>query len=99
MSGFLFANNEAFGDIGATNYQWGMELISRLKKHPTVKVSEQFFQHESHGTVALQSWYFGLLHLTKRHNTEGVLWRFGMSYQAINFKDKFAKFDNHWSPV
>jgi mannose-6-phosphate isomerase-like protein (cupin superfamily) len=21
-----------------------------------------------------------------------------MSYQAINFKDKFAKFDNHWSP-
>jgi mannose-6-phosphate isomerase-like protein (cupin superfamily) len=22
----------------------------------------------------------------------------GMSYQPINFKDKFAKFDNHWSP-
>lgn len=21
-----------------------------------------------------------------------------MSYQAINFKDKFARFDNHWSP-
>lgn len=21
-----------------------------------------------------------------------------MNYQAINFKDKFAKFDNHWSP-
>jgi mannose-6-phosphate isomerase-like protein (cupin superfamily) len=21
-----------------------------------------------------------------------------MSYQPINFKDKFAKFDNHWSP-
>ncbi|MDF3125919.1 alpha/beta hydrolase-fold protein [Rheinheimera sp. 1928-s] len=63
---FSFANNEAFGDIGATNYQWGMELVSRLKKHPTVKVSEQFFQHESHGTVALQSWYFGLLHLNKK---------------------------------
>ncbi|MBU0912239.1 MAG: alpha/beta hydrolase [Gammaproteobacteria bacterium] len=63
---FSFANNEAFGDIGATNYQWGMELVSRLKKHPTVKVSEQFFQHESHGTVALQSWYFGLRHLNKK---------------------------------
>lgn len=63
---FSFANNEAFGDIGATNYQWGMELVSRLKKHPTVKVNEQFFQHESHGTVALQSWYFGLLHLNKK---------------------------------
>ncbi|MGY5796237.1 cupin domain-containing protein [Rheinheimera faecalis] len=21
-----------------------------------------------------------------------------MNYQAINFKDKFSKFDNHWSP-
>lgn len=62
---FSFANNEAFGEIGATNYQWGMELVSRLKKHPTVKVKEQFFPDESHGTVALQSWYFGLRHLNK----------------------------------
>lgn len=62
---FAFANNEAFGDIGATNYKWGMELVSRLKKHPTVQVAEQFFPNESHGTVALQSWYFGLRHLNK----------------------------------
>lgn len=62
---FSFADNEAFGDIGATNYKWGMELVTRLKTHPTVQVAEQFFPNESHGTVALQSWYFGLRHLNK----------------------------------
>ena len=65
---FSFANNHAFGKIGETNYQWGKAFVSRLEKHPSkqLQIKQQFFENESHGTVALQSWYFGLRYLNKR---------------------------------
>jgi predicted alpha/beta superfamily hydrolase len=60
-----FANNSALGDIGLTNRAWGNEFYLNLSKHSseTFSVKEQYFEQETHGTVALLSWYHGLRHL------------------------------------
>ncbi|QBG34738.1 hypothetical protein [Litorilituus sediminis] len=57
-----FANNQAFAEIGATNLQWGQAFSKRLEQNlsATFQVKSQYFAHESHGTVALLSWYHGL---------------------------------------
>jgi predicted alpha/beta superfamily hydrolase len=66
MSGdvyFTFANNAtAFGDIGKTNYQWGLAFADKLRNHPSKKltVKQRYFENETHGTVAALSWYYGL---------------------------------------
>lgn len=62
---FTFANNADFGEIGSTNKQWGYEFFDNLDKLSTgnFKATKRYFENESHGTVALQSWYFGFRHL------------------------------------
>ncbi|MBG9996250.1 alpha/beta hydrolase [Pseudoalteromonas sp. NZS127_1] len=60
---FTFANNaEAFGEIGKTNYQWGLEFAKRLKMHSSnnLHINQRYFEGETHGTVAALSWYYGL---------------------------------------
>ena len=63
---FTFANNaEAFGEIGKTNYQWGLEFAKRLKMHSSnnLHINQRYFEDETHGTVAAISWYYGLRYL------------------------------------
>ena len=63
---FTFANNAtAFGDIGKTNYQWGLAFADKLRNHPSKKltVKQRYFENETHGTVAALSWYYGLKEL------------------------------------
>lgn len=57
-----FANNAAFGDIGKTNKEWGYQFYSNLSSIPNnnLNIEQRYFDNESHGTVALQSWYYGL---------------------------------------
>ena len=57
-----FANNQAFGEIGETNLQWGQSFAKKLGQNAslTFQLKSQYFAHESHGTVALLSWYHGL---------------------------------------
>jgi len=60
---FTFANNdEAFGEIGKANYQWGVAFAKRLKAHPSdnLIINQRYFKDETHGTVAALSWYYGL---------------------------------------
>ena len=61
------ANNDHLGEIGQTNLKWGREFAHRLKeaKSNTFKVKSQYFENEVHATVALLSWYHGLLYLFK----------------------------------
>jgi len=72
MSGdvyFTFANNAtAFGDIGKTNYQWGLAFADKLRNHPSKKltVKQRYFENETHGTVAALSWYYGLRKLLQQ---------------------------------
>jgi len=63
-----FANNHAFGEIGETNFKWGQEFSSKLKSKSSLafKFKSQYFENESHGTVALPSWYNGLLYLNAK---------------------------------
>jgi len=63
-----FANNSAFGDIGKTNFEWGQEFASKLesKVSTSFNLKSQYFENESHGTVALQSWYQGLVYLNSK---------------------------------
>ncbi|WP_412972653.1 alpha/beta hydrolase [Glaciecola sp. MF2-115] len=60
-----FANNAALGDIGLTNLAWGREFYTNLSmnKSEQFNVKEQYFEQETHGTVALLSWYHGLRYL------------------------------------
>ncbi len=63
---FTFANNaEAFGEIGKTNYQWGLAFAEKLSNHRSknLKVTQRYFESETHGTVAALSWYYGLREL------------------------------------
>jgi predicted alpha/beta superfamily hydrolase len=57
-----FANNAAFGEMGATNLGWGRDFASalELQQDESVLVRQQYFGGESHGTVAQLSWYYGL---------------------------------------
>ena len=66
---FTFANNgEAFGEIGKTNYQWGLALVEKLKAHSSdnLNINQRYFEDETHGTVAALSWYYGLKSILKR---------------------------------
>ncbi|MFQ3204186.1 MAG: putative alpha/beta superfamily hydrolase [Pseudoalteromonas tetraodonis] len=63
---FTFANNvEAFGEIGKTNYQWGLAFAKKLKAHPSdnLVINQRYFEDETHGTVAALSWYYGIKEL------------------------------------
>ncbi|WP_338366403.1 alpha/beta hydrolase-fold protein [uncultured Pseudoalteromonas sp.] len=66
---FTFANNaKAFGEIGKTNYQWGLAFAEKLREHPSdnLVVNQRYFEDETHGTVAALSWYYGLKNILKR---------------------------------
>ena len=66
---FTFANNgEAFGEIGKTNYQWGLAFVEKLKAHSSdnLNINQRYFEDETHGTVAALSWYYGLKSILKR---------------------------------
>jgi predicted alpha/beta superfamily hydrolase len=67
---FTFANNaKAFGDIGIANYNWGKEFAEKMSSHPSnnLNIKQQYFENETHGTVAALSWYFGLRDLLKNN--------------------------------
>ncbi|BED89701.1 periplasmic siderophore cleavage esterase IroE family protein [Pseudoalteromonas sp. MM1] len=60
---FTFANNaKAFGEIGETNYQWGLAFAKKLKVHSSddLVINQRYFEDETHGTVAAISWYYGI---------------------------------------
>lgn len=66
---FTFANNvEAFGEIGETNYQWGLAFAKKLKAHPSdnLVINQRYFKDETHGTVSALSWYYGLKIILER---------------------------------
>ncbi len=56
---FALANNDAFGEIGQTNRRWGRAFADRVGALGG-KVSIQYFEDETHGTIALPAWYYGL---------------------------------------
>lgn len=62
---FAFANNSALGEIGNTNLKWGQGFAASISSSSTgkLKVKEQYFEAESHGTVALLGWYNGFKYL------------------------------------
>lgn len=65
---FTFANNdEEFGEIGKTNYQWGVAFAKKLKAHPSnnLIINQRYFKDETHGTVAALSWYYGIKELLR----------------------------------
>lgn len=59
---FSFANNAAFGEMGETNMEWGKGFVAKLEtlQSGMFGVRHQYFAEESHGTIALLSWYHGL---------------------------------------
>lgn len=61
------ANNDYLGEIGVTNQKWGRQFIKNLESlnSETFMTTSQYFAKEIHGTVALLSWYHGLLYLFK----------------------------------
>ncbi|MEI8707180.1 alpha/beta hydrolase [Pseudoalteromonas sp. B62] len=66
---FTFADNgEAFGEIGKTNYRWGLAFVEKLKAHSSdnLIINQRYFEDETHGTAAALSWYYGLKSLLKR---------------------------------
>jgi predicted alpha/beta superfamily hydrolase len=62
---FTFANNSAFEEIGEVNYQWGQAFYQNIAGHQRDDfiVEKRYFENETHGTVALLSWYYGLKHI------------------------------------
>ena len=65
---FAFANNSHLGDIGLTNYKWGSTFASSVIKNNDAISEQQYFENETHGTVAFLAWYNGLK--TLMSNTE-----------------------------
>ncbi|WP_282145347.1 alpha/beta hydrolase [Alteromonas stellipolaris] len=57
---FAFANNSHLGDIGLTNYEWGSTFASSVIDNNDAISEQQFFENETHGTVAFLAWYNGL---------------------------------------
>lgn len=59
---FGFANNSHIGKLGRTNYQWGSDFASKLIELNSApgQAKQQYFEHETHGTVAIMAWYNGL---------------------------------------
>ena len=65
---FAFANNSHLGEIGLTNYSWGSAFATSIIKHSNGIAKQQYFENESHGTVALLAWYNGLKTLLPSEN-------------------------------
>lgn len=65
---FAFANNSHLGDIGLTNYAWGSAFATSIIKHSNGIAKQQYFESETHGTVALLAWYNGLKTLLPSEN-------------------------------
>lgn len=65
-----FANNAAFGAIGKTNKEWGFQFFDNLSSinSGNFNVEKLYFDDESHGTVALLSWYRGFRILLRRED-------------------------------
>ncbi|MBO1255750.1 alpha/beta hydrolase [Alteromonas sp. 5E99-2] len=57
---FAFANNSHLGEIGLTNFKWGSMFASSIISNTDGFAEQQFFENETHGTVALLAWYEGL---------------------------------------
>ncbi|MFZ8199971.1 alpha/beta hydrolase [Alteromonas portus] len=57
---FAFANNSHLGEIGLTNYKWGTTFASSVIDAKKGMSQQQYFENETHGTVALLAWYNGL---------------------------------------
>ena len=57
---FAFANNSHLGEIGITNYEWGSSFASSVIKNIKKIGKQQYFENETHGTVAFLAWYEGL---------------------------------------
>jgi len=57
---FAFANNSHLGDIGLTNYKWGTNFASAVIQNSSGTARQQYFEDETHGTVAFLAWYRGL---------------------------------------
>lgn len=57
-----FANNVAFGEMGAANYGWGRALEKKLSDNGAT-IHSRYFEDETHGTAELLPWYYGLLDL------------------------------------
>ncbi|NVJ99869.1 MAG: alpha/beta hydrolase [Alphaproteobacteria bacterium] len=70
---FSFANNAAFGEMGETNLAWGKAFAAKLETAQSDRfhVRHQYFEHESHGTVALQSWYHGFRYFYEGDGKKG----------------------------
>jgi len=60
---FAFANNSHIGEVGLTNYKWGTSFASSVIKNVENIGKQQYFENETHGTVALLAWYEGLKYL------------------------------------
>ena len=57
---FAFANNSHLGEIGETNYKWGSSFATSVIKDAQDVAIQQYFEEETHGTVAFMAWYKGL---------------------------------------
>lgn len=57
---FAFANNSHLGEIGKTNYQWGSSFATSVINDAQNVAIQQYFEEETHGTVAFMAWYKGL---------------------------------------
>ncbi|GAA0854086.1 alpha/beta hydrolase [Aliiglaciecola litoralis] len=57
---FAFANNAHLGEIGRTNYKWGSDFAASIITSSNANSRQQYFENETHGTVALLAWYSGL---------------------------------------
>lgn len=59
---FAFANNTKLGRIGTTNQKWGQAFASKLESQASdqFKIKQNFYEQETHGTVAFLGWYHGL---------------------------------------
>ena len=57
---FAFANNSHLGEIGLTNYKWGATFASSIIDNANGIAQQQYFENETHGTVAFLAWYNGL---------------------------------------
>ncbi|WP_315853301.1 hypothetical protein [Alteromonas oceanisediminis] len=57
---FAFANNSHLGEIGLANYQWGTSFAFSVIENVQGIAVQQYFENETHGTVAFLAWYEGL---------------------------------------
>ncbi len=57
---FAFANNSHLGEIGLTNYEWGKRFATSIINNSSGISKQQYFENETHGTVAFLGWYNGL---------------------------------------